>query len=37
MVDAGFVRKGKMRSGRMVYRLVGEVSPVSQEIEDNDE
>lgn len=36
MVDAGFVRKGKMRSGRMVYRLVGEVSPIDYEIEDND-
>ena len=25
MVELGFVRKGKSRSGRMVYRLVGEV------------
>ena len=32
MVEMGFVRKG-----RMVYRLVGEVSPIVEEIEDNDE
>lgn len=37
MVEMGFVRKGKLHSGRMVYRLVGEVSPIVEEIEDNDE
>ena len=25
MVEMGFVRKGKLHSGRMVYRLIGEV------------
>ena len=37
MVEMGFVRKGKLHSGRMVYRLVGEVSPIVEEIEDNNE
>jgi hypothetical protein len=37
MVEMGFVRKGKLHSGRMVYRLVGEISPIGQETEDNDE
>lgn len=37
MVEMGFVRKGKLHSGRMVYRLVGEVSPIVEEIEDSDE
>lgn len=37
MVEMGFVRKGKLHSGRMVYRLVGEVSPIVEEREDDDE
>lgn len=31
MVELGFVRKGKSRSGRMVYRLIGEVSGKQEE------
>lgn len=26
MVEMGFVKKGKLKTGRMVYRLVGEVT-----------